>query len=197
MPLSLLPSFLVYTFVTSITPGPANICSLSAALRYGRRAALRQWRGLFVGYTIVSLCSAFAIWLVGTALIDSVQVLSWIGACYILWLAWHILRSSGTSVSREAAEPRFRTGLLVQLTNVKIMIFCLTVLASYVLPYDGSLAALLKMAVLLPFIGPFYNLIWLFAGAFMQKLFAEHSKAVDRVMAAALAACAVSLVWPH
>lgn len=87
MPLSLLPSFLVYTFVTSITPGPANICSLSAALRYGRRAALRQWRGLFVGYTIVSLCSAFAIWLVGTALIDSVQVLSWIGACYILWLA--------------------------------------------------------------------------------------------------------------
>ena len=36
MPASLIPTFLVYCFVNSITPGPANLCTLSAALRYGR-----------------------------------------------------------------------------------------------------------------------------------------------------------------
>ena len=47
MPVSLIPSFLIYCFVGAITPGPANLCSLGAALRYGRGPALRQWRGLF------------------------------------------------------------------------------------------------------------------------------------------------------
>lgn len=32
MPISLIPSFLLYCFVGGITPGPANLCSLSAAL---------------------------------------------------------------------------------------------------------------------------------------------------------------------
>lgn len=39
MPVSVIPSFLLYCYVTAITPGPANLCSLSAALRYGSGAA--------------------------------------------------------------------------------------------------------------------------------------------------------------
>ncbi len=35
MPISLIPSFLLYCFVGGITPGPANLCSLAAALRCG------------------------------------------------------------------------------------------------------------------------------------------------------------------
>jgi len=35
MPISLIPSFLLYCFVGGITPGPANLCSLGAALRCG------------------------------------------------------------------------------------------------------------------------------------------------------------------
>ena len=50
MPLSLLPSFLLYCYVGAITPGPANLCSLSTALRYGKGPALRQWRGLLTGF---------------------------------------------------------------------------------------------------------------------------------------------------
>ena len=36
MPVSVIPSFLLYCYVTAITPGPANLCSLSAALRLGQ-----------------------------------------------------------------------------------------------------------------------------------------------------------------
>lgn len=87
--------------------------------------------------------------------------------------------------------------MLVQLTNVKIMVYCLTAMASFVLPYTDSFWALLAVGVFLPFTGPVANLVWLFAGASMQKLFVNHRKAVDIVMAASLALCAVSLVWPH
>lgn len=197
MPITLLHSFLLYCYLGAITPGPANLCSLSAALRYGKGPALRQWRGLFVGFSIVSLVSVLLTYLLGTVIDQYVGVLSWIGAAYILFLAWHMLRSSGVSAESDPAAPSFLNGLLVQLTNVKIMVFCLVALSSYVLPYTNSFWSLLAVGLFLPFTGPVANLVWLFAGASLQKLFVNHRRVVDIVMAAALALCAVSLVWPH
>ena len=197
MPVSLIPSFLLYCYTGAITPGPANLCSLSTALRYGKGPALRQWRGLFCGFFLVSMSSVLTTYLLGTLLNQYVGILSWAGAAYILWMAVHILCSSSDPASRDAAAPGFLTGLLVQLTNVKIMVFCMVALTSYVLPYSDSLKSLFLAGLFLPFTGPVANLVWLFAGASLQKLFADHQKTADITMAAALALCAVSLVWPH
>lgn len=197
MPISLIPSFLIYCFVGGITPGPANLCSLGAALRYGRGPALRQWRGLFCGFFVDSMGAVALTWLLGAALNEYVGMLSWVGAAYLLWMAWHMLRPSGADVDNDPAAPSYRNGLLVQLTNVKVILFCITALSSYVLPYNSSLWALLPVGLFLPFTGPLCNLVWLFAGASLQRLFANHRRTVDLVMALSLALCAVSLVWPH
>lgn len=197
MPASMLPSFLLYCYVGAITPGPANLCSLSAALRYGRGPALRQWQGLFAGFFLVSMGSVAVTYALGAVLYKSVGVLAWLGAAYLLWMAWHTLRSSMDPTRREAETPGFLRGVLIQLTNVKIMVFCMVALSSYVLPYTHSFKALLLTGLFLPFTGPAANLVWLFAGAALQKLFADHGRAVDCACAAALALCALSLVWPH
>ena len=197
MPASMLPSFLLYCYIGAITPGPANLTSLAAALRYGRKPALRQWRGIFFGFFLVSMASVLVTWLLGTMLNEYVGYLAWVGAAYILWMAWHILRSSGVEAEDNPDQPTFRRGLLVQLTNVKIMVFCLTALASYVLPYTDSFWWLLGVGLFLPFTGPMANLVWLFAGASLQKLFSRHRRAVDIVLSLSLVACAVNLVWPH
>ena len=197
MPASMLPSFLLYCYIGAITPGPANLTSLAAALRYGRKPALRQWRGIFFGFFLVSMASVLITWLLGTMLNEYVGYLAWVGAAYILWMAWHMLRSSGVEAEDNPDQPTFRRGLLVQLTNVKIMVFCLTALASYVLPYTDSFWWLLGVGLFLPFTGPMANLVWLFAGASLQKLFSRHRRAVDIVLSLSLVACAVNLVWPH
>ena len=87
--------------------------------------------------------------------------------------------------------------MLVQLTNVKVILFCITALSGYVLPYNSSLWALLPVGLFLPLTGPVCNLVWLFAGASLQKLFANHRRTVDIVMALSLVLCAASLVRPH
>ncbi len=197
MPISLIPSFLIYCFVGAITPGPANLCSLGAALRYGRGPALRQWRGLFCGFFLDSMGAVAVTWLLGAALDRYVGALSWIGAAYLLWMAWHMLRPGGADPDRDPAAPTFVTGLLVNLTNVKVIIFCIAALSGYVLPYNSSIWALLAVGLFLPFTGPVCNLVWLFAGASLQKLFARHRRTVDVAMALSLALCAASLVWPH
>lgn len=195
MPSTMIPSFILYCYVTGITPGPANLCSLSAAIRYGKKVALKQWRGLFTGFFIISMGAVLITCLLGAVLDRYVRILSFIGAAYILWLAWHILRSSEVEVENDKELPCFRTGLLVQLTNVKVMVSCLTALSSFVLPYTDSFWALLGAGLFLPFTGPIANLVWLFTGASLQKLLMNHRKIVDIVMACSLALCAVSLIW--
>ena len=130
MTASMIPSFLFYCYIGAITPGPANLCSLSAALRYGRGPALRQWRGLFTGFFLVSMGAVAMTYLLGTVLDRYVGLLSWLGAAYLLWMAWHTLRASGDPARREAEAPTFFRGVLVQLTNVKVIIFCMVALSS-------------------------------------------------------------------
>ena len=87
MPSSLVPSFILYCAISAITPGPANLCSLASAIKYGRRQALRQWRGIFVGFGVVALAASIAVWFLGTVLNRYLRVMTWFGAAYILWLA--------------------------------------------------------------------------------------------------------------
>lgn len=195
MPASLIPTFLFYCFVSMITPGPANLCSLYAAMRYGHRAALRQWRGLFTGFAFLSLVSVFIAYFLGTALGTYVRVLSIAGAAYMLYLAWKVFRSSGVGADNSREECNFKTGFLIQMGNVKIMIFCVTTMGSYVLPYNDSFLALLAMGLFLPFTGPSANLVWLFAGVRLKHLFDRHYRTINTVMALSLVWCAWSIVY--
>ena len=194
MPRSMILPFILYCFVAAITPGPANLCSLASAVKYGRRQALRQWRGLFAGFAAVALASSAAVWFLGAVMNRYLRVLTWIGAAYILYLAWHILRSNGAEDANAGPHCNFLTGLVLQLTNAKIIIFCMTALTTYALPYADSYWDVLKIALILPFTGPVANLLWLFAGAWLQKFFRQYQKPVNVVMALSLCFCAISIV---
>ncbi|MBR1586043.1 MAG: LysE family transporter [Clostridia bacterium] len=200
MPVSLLPSFLFFCFVNGITPGPANLCSLSAAMNYGKKAALRQWRGLFTGFAVVALASVLINYFLGSVMGEYVRYMAWVGAAYLLWMAWRLIRplfrEAGPGAAR-AADGRgvsFWTGLAVNLTNVKIMVFCMTALSSFVLPYTRSFLSLLLVGLFLPFTGPVCNLAWLFAGVKLQALFDRHKALFNVLMALSLMYCAVALV---
>ena len=162
-------------------------------MKYGKDAALRQWRGLFTGFATVSMCAVLVTYFLGEAFHRYVGVLSWIGAAYIAWLAIHILFSKPTEDNAEVRSCSFLSGLLVQLTNVKIMVFCLTALSSFVLPYTGSFWWLMAVGIILPFTGPVANLAWIFAGTSLQKLFVKHQKVMNVCMAISLLLCSASI----
>lgn len=197
MPLALIPSYIFYCSLSGVTPGPANITSLNAAMRYGKQRALVQWRGITVGFAFDALLSAFVVYFLGESMGRYVDYLSFVGAAYILWLALHILRSTGKERASDAKDCSFRNGFIVQATNAKVILLCLTALSSYVLPYHKDLGTLLLVGLTLPLLGgPTWNLLWLYAGAALQDFFHAHEKPLNILMALALLLCAVSLVWP-
>lgn len=193
MPLTLLPSLLLAIFAVGYSPGPANLYSLACCLKFGRRKALKMWRGLLTGFSIAVIIMAVLTHLLGEVMGDYVIYLKYLGAAYILWLAWKMWRFSGQN-NAEAQECSFSSGLIVQLTNAKMLLFDLTAFSVYVMPYSNKLSDLLVVAALLLLAGPGANLAWLYAGAYLRRFLAKHQKKVDVVMSVLLALCAIYII---
>ena len=108
-------------------------------------------------------------------------ILKYIGCAYILYLAWQIYRSTGKTKESDKTCT-FLSGMIVQLTNAKIILFDLMAYTTFVLPYSNRLSDLLIVTALLEIAGPGANLVYLFP------------KQIDTVMAILLAACAVYIL---
>ena len=193
MPLSQLPTLLLYILIVGYTPGPANIYSLTCAMKYGRKQALVMWRGLLTGFTIAVIGMAVLSHLLGEALGDYVAYLKYLGAAYILWLAFQIYRESGAKV-KSARLCTYWSGLVMQLTNAKMLLFDLTVFSLFVLPYSDRLIDMFPVAALLLLAGPGANLLWLLAGDYLRHIFGKYQKQIDVVMALLLVLCAVVIL---
>ena len=197
MTLEIALSFLLYALVSGITPGPANLCSLSVAMGSGKSIAIRQWYGLFTGYTIVSLVSVFIVYFISRAFENFIEIFSFVGAIYIAYLATSLLIQAFKPLEElrnNSTTGSFRTGLFVQLTNVKIMVFCLTAITTYMLPHHQDFPHLFLLGLLLPLTGPICNLAWLFAGVLLQGLFQKHHRIFYTLMGLSLLYCAIGIV---
>lgn len=186
-------AFLTYAFVTAATPGPNNIMSMSNGGRLGFRRALPFNFGIFAGFAAVMLiCTAFCSTL--TELLPAVTTpMLFIGAAYMLHLAWATYKSSG-EITDDHSCSGFLSGLALQFINPKIYIYCIMSMQAYILPfYAGQPLALILFALLLAFIGFAFTLCWSAFGSAFRILFSRHAKSVNTVMALLLIYCAASL----
>ncbi len=186
-------SFLTYTVVTAITPGPNNIMSMSNATRMGFKKALPFNFGIFVGFClVVSLCTLFTSLLSKYIPIIELPMLI-IGAFYILYLAWKTWKSSDV-IDEQHVTSSFITGLSLQFINPKLYIYSIISMDAYILPYYGeNITILLAFAFLLSFIGFACTLLWAGFGSVFHLLFSKHAKTTNSIMALLLAYCAINL----
>ena len=193
MPITLLPSLLLAILLVGFTPGPANLFSLHCSMKNGTEKAMRMWFGLLTGFTIAATLCAVVTHLVGTMMDKYVAWLKYVGCAYILYLAWQIYRSKGEAKASDHTCT-FLSGMVVQLTNAKIIIFDLMAYTTFVLPYSNRLSDLLIMTALLETAGPGANLVYLLAGAGLHDFYNRYPKPTHIAMAILLSACAIYIL---
>ena len=193
MPYSLLPTLLLQILVIGYTPGPANIYSLAMSLRHGRRESLRMWLGLLAGFSIAACVMAVLTHLIGIAIGEYVSYLKYAGAAYLVCLAYKIYKRNGQMSERDS-EGSFWGGMIVQMTNAKMLLFELAAFSTFVLPYSNRLADLLEVSAWLALAGPGGNLAWLLAGSYLRGFFAQYGRQVDVLSAIALILCVLWIV---
>ncbi|NYB74851.1 LysE family transporter [Sedimentibacter hydroxybenzoicus DSM 7310] len=189
-----LSAFISYAFITSFTPGPNNIMSMTNATKYGFKKSLPFNFGVFIGFFLIMLvCSFFSITLY--SLIPSIKpYMTIIGAAYILWLAWKIFNSKPHSIDEEGKTVMgMWSAVILQFVNVKAILYSFTILSTFIVPYYQSWYSLLIFSVLLAFVGFASTCCWSLFGSVFQKLFIKNEKTVNVIMALLLVYCAVSL----
>ncbi len=190
----LIPTLLLQIILVGFTPGPANIYALSMSLRHGRRKAFVMWLGMLTGFVTAAAIMAYLTHLLGMAFGEYVAYLKILGAAYIAYLAYGIWRDTGNTTTKNR-DCNFLSGMFVQLTNAKMLLFDLTIYSTFVLPYSEKLEDLFRIIPWLLIGGPCANLTWLMAGDFLRHFFVRYGKKVDFYLAAALLFCAIYLLF--
>ena len=192
MPAELLPKMILLIIVVGVCPGPANLLAMSAGMRHNGRSALAVWAGMAAGFFTAALAIAVATHVVGPMVESYVHWLKYVGAAYIVWLAWNLYRHRDQDALDHNLS--FGHGFVVQITNAKMIVFDLTIFTTFVLPPSHEFAPLLGAIGWLIIAGPAANALWLIAGHWLRPLFVKHRRRIDTVMSLALLVCAALLV---
>jgi cysteine/O-acetylserine efflux protein len=185
-------AFISYVTVTSFTPGPNNIMSMSNASRYGFKRSVPFTLGVCAGFFLV-VGSSIAFTIVLYLAIPTIKpVMTVIGAAYILWLAWKTVTSSPHDEDA-ALQTTFLSGMLLQFLNPKAILYGLTVASTFIVPYYHATVVLVGFAAALALVSLASTTCWALFGSVFRRFMAENNRVVSYIMGALLVYCAVSL----
>lgn len=163
-------AFIVFSIVTTVTPGPNNVMLTATGANVGVRRGMPHLLGIAFGFGAMQL---IVIGGVGTALTSSralMLALKIAGIVVLLWLAWKIA-TAGRSASGERERPiGFFGAVAFQWINPKAWLICAGSVSF--LQAEGAPAVVQAALFGLIFVvtGIPCMLIWLGFGAAMQYL---------------------------
>ena len=123
----------------------------------------------------------------------NIRFMTGIWSAYVLYLAWQTWRRIPPSDNVQDKKPTWLMGFFLQLINVKIIIYGLTMFSAYILPYEARVPILFCFAVYLMFLGALGNLIWAFAGNVLKRFYSSHYKLMNGIMALLLVWCSLRI----
>ena len=185
-------SYFPYAAVAAFTPGPNNILSLHAIAQNGWRRGQKVLMGIAAGFLCVMILCGLFCWGLAQFLPGVTTILTYLGAAYIFWLAWHVANSKPDNET--GRQITFFKGMALQFINVKIYMYGITVFSAYVLPGSQNVVFTASHAIILTLIGAAGFVTWGLAGGLLQNFIKKYFRPFNLTMAAILALCAIQLL---
>ncbi len=164
----------------ALSPGPDNLFVITLSALRGVRAGLWVVLGLCSGLIVHTLAVAWGVAALFAASATAFTVLKLLGAAYLLYLAWGAWNapasvvddSRGPSVPDMTPMQAWLRGVIMNLTNPKVILFFLAFLPQFSNPARGSVAVqtfLLGLIFILA-AGLTFSTLALLAGSIGRKL---------------------------
>ncbi len=180
--------------LTVWSPGPNNIMLLSTASKYGIRKNMKFMAGIWTGSLSLMILCGLLCKTLSSVVPGVAPVMKYVGAAYLLYLAYQTMRRLPPGEKDSDKEPSYVSGIVLQLVNVKIIIYGLTMFSSFILPHVQAPVTLLGFAFYLMVLGAIGNLIWAFAGNALKQFYGKHYKVMNVVMGLLLVWCAARVI---
>ncbi|MBI1841027.1 MAG: LysE family translocator, partial [Verrucomicrobia bacterium] len=148
--------YLLTWSLVALTPGPAVMCSMAQAGRYGFRSSWVGIAGIQLGNVVFFVCVAAGLGALLETTKAAFDVLRALGAGYLFYLGARLilstLRKGSPTAPTVAQDPPARSGLflqglLIQLTNPKALLFVSSLLPQFI-DREGGRPVSLQLSIL-------------------------------------------------
>ena len=162
-------SFIPFAFSQVATPGPANMAMMATGARFGFRAALPFVAGVILGKQLIIWPIGYGIMEVASQIPLLFEILKFLSALYIIWLAWRVANMRLSSGEPSVDAPGFWSGLLVHPLNPKAWAMILVGFTNFVESDTTTFYATLYIAASLLIIQIICHPIWTLFGDRIAK----------------------------
>ncbi|MZK51442.1 LysE family transporter [Clostridium beijerinckii] len=189
-----LSALLSYVLVSTFTPGPNNIMSMTNGTNFGYKKTFKFVLGATTGMALIMLLCGYLNLFLFKLLPNIKLSMEVFSSAYIIYLAIKILKSnSNPNAINDYSINTFKSGMLMQFMNPKTILYGITVTSIFVIPYYKSSIILCLFAIFLSLVGFISMSCWTLFGALFQKILSHHRKLFNIVMASLLVYCALSV----
>ncbi len=186
---------LLFAVAAAFTPGPNNTMLLASGLNFGFRRTIPHVLGIVVGCGIVMLVAGFGLGAVFATYPLVYTILKYVGAAYLLYLAYRIVIAGGVEGTDEKkGKPlSFIGAALFQWVNVKGLVAAISGVTIYsaIAPYPYNV---LLLALIFGLVTLAATTAWALFGVGLRRVLST-PRAV-RVFNAIMAALLVASLYP-
>lgn len=185
--------FLIFMVTMAITPGPNTIISMLNASEKGLRKGISLNLGMLCGITIISLLSYMLLSVLINIIPSVMLLLRLLAIIYLLYLSLHILKSNGINTNRTIGG--FKTGLLMQIVNVKVLLLCVSAQTTYIITIDKSQGLKFILVLLIPICCFLCGIVWALAGTIISSFYKKHNKLMNIIFSSSLLLLAIRALF--
>jgi threonine/homoserine/homoserine lactone efflux protein len=169
--LDLLLGFALFALVTSITPGPNNTMLLASGVNFGFSRTIPHMLGITCGFFSLVLAVGLGLGAVFQAYPLLYTVLRYIGAAYLLYLAWKIAHCGPVSESQpgENTPISYWGAAAFQWVNPKAWIMAIGAISTYT-PLQGYFFNVVVIAAVFALINLPSVSLWVVCGSLLRNL---------------------------
>jgi leucine efflux protein len=190
-------TYVIGAFGIILLPGPNSLYVLSVATARGVRAGFQGAYGVFVGDTVLLLCTALGAASLLRTHPTAFMVVKYAGAAYLCWIGLNLLRTALSGLGTPAQVPMaevavvkvssaessghlqnpFRRALVISLLNPKAILFLLSFFVQFIDPtYAQPEVPFLVLSVILMSFSALYLTVLIFAGARLAHAFSQRRR---------------------
>lgn len=125
-------ALLIFSFVTSITPGPNNVMLFASGVNFGLSRTWPHAIGISVGFSTLLLAVGAGLGVMLQLYPSTFTAIKIAGGAYMLWLAWRISQSGPVEMKGSNAKPLtvFEASLF-QWVNPKAWFMAMVAMSTY------------------------------------------------------------------
>ena len=193
----LIATISVYYFVMYVTPGPNNSILTASGIKFGFIRSVPNIIGISSGHGIQLALVCFGLGSLFLQFPILLEILKYIGACYLLYLAWKMFGSLNISITDEKSSPlKYYEAILFQFVNPKAWVICITAVSLFYPEKENLIIGTLFLVIMSTIINLPSISMWAFGGSVIRHYLSNErlKKIIEWLLAILLFGTAISIV---